>query len=297
VSGGVEAADAFAYVDNCLDAAERRAFEARLRDDPELGRQVALWEAQNSAIRAAFGGSASARAAIDLGRSSNENLPLWMASSTQTRRAATSRSGDTLGGEAPNGDPRAWPSRAEAAAASRGATPEPPAGFSMARGLLAVAVFACALLLVAPPGGPLWPRDKLTAAGLAAYSAFAAPGASAPLEFRTGDADVLTKWLMPQFARGVVAPQLRSSRFTLLGGRIAPGTTASAAFVVYDDRRGGRVGILIEPLDAPAPSEPELRGSEGLASAAWSDGGRGLVAVGANRDAVLELARLVDASR
>ena len=46
--------DAHAYVDECLSREDRIAFEARLRDDPELRRQVDLWQAQNDAIRAAL---------------------------------------------------------------------------------------------------------------------------------------------------------------------------------------------------------------------------------------------------
>ena len=68
--------------------ADRRAFEARLRQNAELRRQVGLWESQNRAIRAAYGAAASARAAIDLGGSSNENVPVWMASAMQSRRGA-----------------------------------------------------------------------------------------------------------------------------------------------------------------------------------------------------------------
>jgi len=64
-------AEALAYVDNCLDAPARRAFEARLGGDAELRREVAQWQAQNREIRCAFG--APARDPLDLGRASNEN--------------------------------------------------------------------------------------------------------------------------------------------------------------------------------------------------------------------------------
>ena len=49
----------------------RRDFEARLGADAELRREVALWQAQNREIRAAFG--APPRDALDLGGVSNEN--------------------------------------------------------------------------------------------------------------------------------------------------------------------------------------------------------------------------------
>jgi len=64
-------ADALAYVDDSLEPEARRLFEARLKADPELRREVALWESQNRAIHSAFG--AQTRSPVDLGRASNEN--------------------------------------------------------------------------------------------------------------------------------------------------------------------------------------------------------------------------------
>ena len=273
-----ETAEAFAYVDNCLAPADRRAFEARLREDAELRRQVGLWESQNGAIRAAYGAAASARAAIDLGGNSNENFPVWMASAIQTRRSAV----------AP---------RAQTAPVPRTPSLVPPAPrFALARRVLAIATLAAGLIVAGVPGGPTWPRGQSIDAGLAAYRAFAA-ASDVSVEFRTSDPETLAKWLTPQFVGGIAVPKFSSDALTLLGGRIAPGTTTSAAFLVYEDRRGERVGLLIEPLDAPAPTRPALRESDGVSLALWTDGGHGFVAAGRDPQDVATLARLVDESR
>ena len=66
--------DAHAYVDECLSREDRIAFEARLRNDPELRRQVDLWQAQNDAIRAAFRAPPRARGPLSVGRPFNENV-------------------------------------------------------------------------------------------------------------------------------------------------------------------------------------------------------------------------------
>jgi anti-sigma factor RsiW len=288
VTSRFETAEAFAYVDNCLGAADRRAFEARLREDADLRRQVALWESQNGAIRAAYGAAASARAAIDLGGNSNENFPVWMASAIQTRRSAAATRA--------NGEARSKAPRAESATVPRTPSPVPPAPrFALGRRVLAIAAIAAGLIVVGAPGGPTWPRGQSIEAGLAAYRAFAA-ASDVPVEFRTSDPETLTKWLTPQFARGIVVPRFSSDALTLLGGRIAPGTTTSAAFLVYEDRRGERVGLLIEPLDAPAPTTPSLRESDGLSLAAWTDAGHGFVAAGRNPEDVVMLRRLVEES-
>jgi anti-sigma factor RsiW len=299
VTSRFDVAETFAYVDNCLTSAQRSDFEARLREEAELRREVALWETQNAAIRAAFGAPVSARAAIDLGRNSNENQAVRLAVSEVDWRTATSLR---------TAEPKVWP------APPRAKTPttaqKPPATVakpaenparqtrterkSLRRVLVAVLAMAAALFFVAT-NNPSWPSDKLTAAGIAAYRAFAAPAAPTPLEFRTSNPAALTRWLAPQFARGVVAPELRSSALRLIGGRIAPGTAAGAAFLVYEDAHGNRLGLLIEPLDAPLPSRPEIRKREGLTVAAWTDAGHGFVAIGTDRDAVVELTGLVAA--
>jgi anti-sigma factor RsiW len=266
-----EAAAVFAYVDNCLAPAERRAFEARMRDDLELTREVAQWEAQNSAIRAAYGAPASARAAVDLGANVNENAPA-------PTIAAARRAG----------------ARAKAA-------PVPPparraaAGRRIVRALAALAALAAGLTIAAPPGGATWPRDPLLEAGLAAYRAFVA--SSAPIEFAVADPAAAARWLTAQFAGGVAAPPFASNELRLVGARVAPGMATRAAFLVYEDRLGERVGLLIEPVDAPPAPEPVWREVGGATLAAWTGAGFGLVAAGPRREPVAALARFVAAAR
>jgi anti-sigma factor RsiW len=278
-----DAAEAFAYVDNCLSPGDRRAFEARLRDDPELRRRVGLWESQNRAIRAAFGAAASARAAIGLAGASNENLPAWMASANPLRRNA----------DAPraSGEARTKPRAASASGPRKAAAARAP-GSVGGRRVLAIAALAAGLLAAGATGGPTGPRVTLADAGLAAYRAFAA--SDAPVEFSASDPETLAQWLSPQIGARIAVPRFSSDALTLAGGRIAPGTTGRAAFLVYEDRRGDRVGLLIEPLDAPAPSAPTLLKFGGVSLAAWTDAGRGLVVVGARADEVVALTRLVD---
>jgi len=281
VKSRVEAADVFAYVDDCLAPVERRAFEARLREDPELRRQVARWEAQNRAIRAAYGARAPARAAIDLGAGANENIPAWLASALPASRdvAAARASGEV----APTRQPRATP-------ASEGPAARAAPRFLSPRRLAALAAFAAGLLVVGPPGA-MWPRDPLLDAGLAAYRAFAL--SNAPVEHAADDPDALTKWLAPQFVGGMAAPRFSSDALRLIGGRIAPGTRTRAAFLIYEDRRGERLGLLIEPIDAPPVSTPVWRDVDGASLAAWTGAGFAFVAAGPSREPVAALARLI----
>jgi anti-sigma factor RsiW len=274
-----DAAEAFAYVDNCLAPAERQAFQARLLADPELRRQVAQWESQNKAIRAAYGAPASARAPIDLAGNTNENGPASMTAATPNRPNAAARRA--------SGEARPKPARAPLAA--------PPARFRALRRFAAAASLAAILLCVSGSGGPTPPRDRLAEAALAAYRAFAAASDTA-VEFRTRDSRALAKWLTPQFVKGIAVPGFSSDALTLLGARIAPGMRTSAAFLLYEDRGGQRVGLLIEPLDDPAPSKPSLRQSDGVSLAAWTGAGDGFAAAGADAEKVALLMRLVEQS-
>ncbi|MBV8661581.1 MAG: hypothetical protein JO107_00635, partial [Hyphomicrobiales bacterium] len=139
---GFGAVETFAYVDNCLTPAERRAFEARLRDDPQLRREVALWESQNAAIRSAYGAPAATPAAIDLGRNSNENQPARIAVSPHDRRA----SGPARTGE-PTTEPLLTTPRSRAAPPpSRTLRQAKPARRPFARAALAIVALTAALL-------------------------------------------------------------------------------------------------------------------------------------------------------
>jgi anti-sigma factor RsiW len=286
VTSRFDTAEAFAYVDNCLPPADRRAFEARLREDPDLRRQVAIWEAQNGAIRAAYGAMPSSRATIDLGRNSNENVPAWIGSAVPSRR----KGAETFAAS----EARSWLARPETATGPAKLAIVPPAKSGLGRGIVAFLALAAGLVVVGAPGSPTWPRDQLLDAGLAAYRAFAAAPAGVPVEYQTDDSEALSRWFAPQLGRGIVVPSFSSNALKLLGGRVAPGTRSSAAFLVYEDRRGERLGLLIEPLDAPGPSTPVLREAGAINIAAWTDARQGLVATGANLDEVAALARLVE---
>jgi anti-sigma factor RsiW len=72
VSEGRRALDAHAYVDGCLSASERAAFEVALSRDPRLRARVDAWRAQNEAMKAAFGAQIRPRAPTS---PSNENSP------------------------------------------------------------------------------------------------------------------------------------------------------------------------------------------------------------------------------
>jgi anti-sigma factor RsiW len=253
MTGRADPAETLAYVDDCLDPQARSEFEARLKADPELRREVARWESQNRAIRAAFG--APPRGAVDLGGASNENA---------ARRAGeTARPAD---GEArPLSQARKRRAAARAIAKPRRAGPGPAA-----RRLAGAVALAAAIVWVGLPSLGPRPPSALLAAGASAARALA----DLPVEFAAADPAALAHRLGSRLALApLLAPGLR-----LVGARLAPGSRATATLYLYENSRGERVALMVEPLDEVGAAAPRRGEADGLSVAAWTGAGYGFVA-------------------
>ena len=255
------AADAHAYVDNCLSAEARRAFEARLDADPALRRRVETWQAQNEAIRAAYGVPAS-----NVGRTAGE-APSWMPSQIVSRRASLGLR-EPLSGAAPG----------RTLAPGRYARPRPRAKASPSLRLGLVLALSIGLLTFSGRGGPADPRGGLGEAGLSAFRAFG-DNSTANFDFVPEDARALAKWLSPRFGPPAPEAGLEIPGWRPLGVRLVPGTVSAAAFIVWETPEASRAGLLVEALDAPADYPAKARAAGGHAIAAWTSGGRGYAAV------------------
>jgi anti-sigma factor RsiW len=256
MTGRADPGEALAYVDECLDPEARSDFEARLKADPELRREVARWESQNRAIRAAFG--APPRGALDLGGASNEN--------GGRRAGEAARSAD--GASRPLGQARQRRATARPIAKPRRAGPGPTA-----RRLAGAVALAAAIVWVGLPSLGLRPPDALLAAGAAAARALA----DLPVEFVAGDPAALAARLGPRLALPPpLAPGLR-----LVGARLAPGSQTTATLYLYENSRGERVALMVEPLDEIAAAAPRRGEADGLSLAAWTGAGYGFVAAAA----------------
>ena len=239
-----------AYVDRCLSREERAKFEARLSEDEELRRRVELWQAQSEAIRAAFGAPPSPTKAPSLGRVSNRNAPTPKA---PVEPGARRRS---RWADAPNS-------------------------------ALAALVTLTLGLLVFPAGGPPDPRDALADAGIAAFRAFAAL-APARLDIAVESPAELATGLGPEFRDFDLAHRLAAPGLTLHGARSVPGIFGRATLALIDVS-GERVGLLIEPLDAPLARPPQWLARDGLAAVALTTDGFGVAIIGAKRGPVAAL--------
>jgi anti-sigma factor RsiW len=268
MTGRLDPAQTLAYVDDCLDPQARSDFEAQLRLDPELRREVAQWEAQNRAIRAAFG--APSRSAPDLGGASNENAV----------RHADEATHPADGGVRPFGQNRRTPTPAPSNAKSSAAGP----GLAARRVVGAVAL-AAAIVWVGLPALEPHPPAALLEAGASAARALA----DLPVEFVAGDPVAIAQRLGPRLA---LAPPLTPG-LRLVGARLTPGWQATATLYLYEDARGARVSLMVEPVDEIDAAPARRSDVDGLSVAAWTGAGYGFVA--AARDGA-DVAALVDAA-
>jgi anti-sigma factor RsiW len=268
MTGRVDPAETLAYVDDCLEPEARRDFEARLTADPELRREVALWESQSRAIRAAFG--APPRGALDLGGAINENGARRSGEAARSADDAARRSGAA---------------RKPRETTCPVAKPRPSGPGPTARRLVGALALTASFVCVGLPSLGPPPPSALLAAGVSAVRALA----DLPVEFAAGDPAALARRLGPRLALAPPpAPGLQ-----LVGARLAAGSQTTAMLYLYDNARGERVALLVEPLDEIAATPPRRREIDGLSVAAWTGAGYGFAAAAAD-DA--DLAALIAAA-
>jgi anti-sigma factor RsiW len=260
---GYASPDAHAYVDNSLTPTERSAFEAALRRDSKLRTRVEAWQAQNEAIRLAFGGAPKPRNATAFGRPSNENNPPAKAGAAHGKSVQARENGLVApGGVAPR----------------RRATPTVIAAIGVAAFLIPMLWFC---------GGPPDPREPLMQRAATALRA-AEPYADTRLDFASEDPRAVSAWLAPRFAR-LPPEELATPGLTLLGVRIVPGLEAAAALVLFEDAKGVRAGLLLEPTDALPDLPPMGRRAGDEVWVAGAENDFAYAAVGPERSGVAAL--------
>jgi anti-sigma factor RsiW len=259
--------DAHAYVDNCLSPADRAAFEAGLRRDAKLRARVEAWDAQNEAIRLAFGAAPRPRAiAPTLARPSNENNVVPAPATPPSRIAAL-----------------AQPLRERASAARSTLTARRTSHWRLG----AVGGLAFAVGLLGLVDGPSDPREALlrrAGPALRATSAFA----DTRLDFASNDPRAVSAWLAPRFAR-LDAKRLAPPGWVLLGVRLVPGLVSAAALVLFEDALGGKAALILEPGDALPDLPPIGRHDPDQTVVAGATDGFIYAAVGPNHSGISAL--------
>jgi anti-sigma factor RsiW len=140
------------------------------------------------------------------------------------------------------------------------------------------------------PRAPI-PVLAVAADATAAYRVFAVEKLH-PVEVSANNENHLLQWLSNRLARRIVAPDLATLGFRLIGGRLLAGTSPGAQ-LMYEDGAGRRIALFV---GAGGPEETAFRIIEDrqIATVAWVDHGFGFALTGPlGRDQALEAARLI----
>jgi anti-sigma factor RsiW len=126
------------------------------------------------------------------------------------------------------------------------------------------------------PGGLVALAQEATAS----YNVYA-PDRIRPVEVRASDSAQLVQWVSDRLHRPVKVPDLTTSGYRLMGGRLVATSHGPAAMFMYDDDRGSRIVVLTRPMSSADRDAPMTSRSQGdVGGFAWADDGVGYSLVG-----------------
>jgi anti-sigma factor RsiW len=114
-----------------------------------------------------------------------------------------------------------------------------------------------------------------------------------PVEVPGNERTHLQQWLTKRCGWDVRAPELDATGLKLVGGRLLPGPTGPASFLMYESASGERFTVYTAKASTETTQmRYTARNNEGALF--WADGGVGYVVSGASdRDRLTQVARLV----
>ena len=114
-----------------------------------------------------------------------------------------------------------------------------------------------------------------------------------PVEVPGSERDHLQQWLTKRCGWDVRAPELNAAGLKLVGGRLLPGPTGPASFLMYESASGER--FTVYTAKAAAETTQMRYAAEGKDSALfWADRGVGyVVSGGADRGRLTQIAHAV----
>lgn len=270
-----------AWIDGHLEGERLRRFEHRLETDAALRAEAHAWRRDHEALRA-FG-----ETMLD------DVIP------PRLRNAAS--------GTAPDGRPA--PGRVAPRDGATGhAVANPRGAATWHAGSARLWLAAAALAALSWSLG--WisharfepPAQRLIAAGppgfvrdaLAAHVVYA-PEVRHPVEVAAAQHEHLVQWLSKRLGTSLTVPSLEAVGWSLVGGRLLPGTEGARAQLMYQDASGARMTLYVADA-GPTAGETAFRydREDGVSTFYWIDGRFGYALTGqADRARLLTLAEEV----
>jgi anti-sigma factor RsiW len=243
-AGSISEADLHAYADGLIDAADRARVEAYLATHAETAEMVADWMAQSDELRAVFSGHA-------VSKSSDLRL---LSDSLQNRPAVAS------------------PGRLSLAAA-------------------AVVIFALGVAggHYGPAVFPIWssepPIEMMASETLPreAHDAFLVYASEVrhPVEVFAQEETHLAAWLGKRLSiADLKVPDLQRLDFHLVGGRLLPVDGQAGAMLMYEDKTGRRITVLLARNAGNRTTSFRFASTDGVETFYWIDDGLGYAVTG-----------------
>lgn len=114
-----------------------------------------------------------------------------------------------------------------------------------------------------------------------------------PVEVAAAERDHMLQWLSKRLGYAVRAPDLDAAGLKLVGGRLLPGPTAPAAFLMYESGSGERI-TLYTSRAANEATQMRYATRAGDGALFWADRGIGYVVSGpTDRERLNQVARVV----
>lgn len=114
-----------------------------------------------------------------------------------------------------------------------------------------------------------------------------------PVEVWANEKDHLVAWLGKRLGEKIVAPDLSSTGFSLVGGRLVPVDGAAGALLMYEDKSGKRLTILLGKAVKSDETAFMFASSGPVETLYWMDNGLAYAVSGeVSRDALRRIADL-----
>lgn len=151
---------------------------------------------------------------------------------------------------------------------------------------LRVAAMAGLLLLGGGAGwlshaqfAPVAQMRPMAQAALAAHATYVVEVAH-PVEVRASEREHLDTWMSRRIGAHVSPPDLATSGFVLMGGRILPADTGTAGLYMYENAEGQRITLYVSRQTDPEDSAFRFASAGETQGLHWNENGIGYVVVG-----------------
>ena len=128
---------------------------------------------------------------------------------------------------------------------------------------------------------------------IAAYRTFSVETRH-PVEVGANEEMHLVQWLSKRLGHQLIAPDLKSVGFQLMGGRLLSADSGPAALFMYEDGKGTRLSCYYLPVEGRGETEFQYREQNGVGAFYWVDDGLAYaIAANADRAVLLKVAEII----